>query len=96
MAIFTDIDFVAIDEAEPPDAFELTFDVIYAGETWCRSVVGVETAVVARLERDEIAVISAARGALLELLTLETTPVSFHLRLALEGTTVLARAAPGG
>jgi hypothetical protein len=91
-----DVELVSIDEAEPPDAFEVTFDVIYAGETWCRSVVCVETAVVARLERDERAVIGAARDALLELLAVETAPVSLHLRLAPEGTIILARGTPGG
>ena len=90
-----DIELVCIDEAEPPNAFEVTFDVIYAGETWCRSVVGVETAVAARLERDEHAVTAAARDALLELLAQETAPASFHLRLAPEGTTILARGTPG-
>ena len=38
-------------------------------------------AVAARLERDERAVIGAARDALLELLAVEAVPVSFHLRL---------------
>ena len=75
-----------IDEAEPPDAFEVTFDVIYAGETWCRSVVWSSTAVAAGLERDERAVVGAARDALLELLAVEAAPVSFHLRLTTEGT----------
>jgi hypothetical protein len=90
-----DIELVSIDEAEPPDVFAVTFDVIYAGETWCRSLVRVESAVAARLERDERAVIGAARDALLELLAVEAAPVSFHLRLGTEGSTVLARAAPG-
>lgn len=90
-----DIELVSIDEAEPPDSFTVTFDVIYAGETWCRSLVRIETAAAARLERDERAVIGAARDALLELLAVEAAPVSFHLRLGTEGSTVLARAAPG-
>lgn len=91
-----DVELVSIDEAEPPDAFEVAFDVIYAGETWCRSLVCVETAVAAQLERDERAVIGAARDALLELLAVEAAPVSFHLRLAPEGVTILARGTPGG
>jgi len=91
-----DIELVSIDEAGPPDAFEVTFDVIYAGETWCRSVVCVETAAAAQLERDERALIGAARNALLDLLALEAAPVSFRLRLTPEGTTILARATPGG
>ena len=42
VAIFMDIELVSIEEAEPPDAFAVTFDVIYAGETWCRSLVCVD------------------------------------------------------
>lgn len=95
MAIFMDIELVSIDEVEPPGVFTVTFDVIYAGETWCRSQVDVDTAAAARLERDERAVIRAARDALLELLAVEPAPVSFHLRLTTEGCSVLARAAPG-
>jgi len=95
MAIFMDIEFVSLDEAESPDAFAATFDVIYAGETWCRSVVMVETAMAARLGFEGQAVTGAARDALLELLMAETAPVSFHLRLTPDGTTVLGRATPG-
>ncbi|MFH0915611.1 MAG: hypothetical protein V1912_04100 [bacterium] len=96
MTIFMDIELVSIVEGELPDAYTVTFDVIYPGETWCRSVVGVDTAVAARLEREEQALIGAARDALLELLALEAVPVSFQLRLAPEGITTLARGAPGG
>jgi hypothetical protein len=95
MTIFMDMEVVSIDAAEPPDAFTVTFDVIYAGETWCRSLVWVEAAVAARVEHDKHAVIGAARDALLELLAVEAAPVSFHLRLTAEGTTVLVRATPG-
>ena len=87
---------VSIDAAEPPDAFTVAFDVIYAGETWCRSLVWVDGCVAAGLDRDERAVIGAARDALLELLAVETLPVSFHLRLGSQGSVVLARATPGG
>jgi hypothetical protein len=96
VAIFMDIELVSIDETESPDAFAVAFDVIYAGETWCRSLVRVESAMAARLERDERAVIGAARDALLDLLSVEAAPVSFHLRLGTEGPTILARATPGG
>ncbi len=95
MSIFMDIELVSIDPAEPPDAFSVVFDVIYAGETWCRSLVCVEAVVAARLEGDERAVIGAARDALLELLAVEAAPVSFHLRLESGGPTILARATPG-
>jgi hypothetical protein len=91
-----DIEFVSLDQAELPDAFSVTFDVIYAGETWCRSVVMVESAVAAGFGFEGQAITSVARDALLELLMSETGPVSLHLRLATEGTTVLGRGTPGG
>jgi hypothetical protein len=96
VTIFMDVELVCIDDAEPPDAFEVVFDVIYAGETWCRSLVCVDATMAARLERDEQSVIGATRDALLELLTVEAAPVSLHLRLTSEGTTILARGTPGG
>jgi hypothetical protein len=96
VAIFMDIELVSIEEAEPPDAFSVAFDVIYAGETWCRSIVEVDTVTCARLERDEYAVVRAARECLLDLLDQEPAPVSFHARLSEAGPEVLARARPGG
>lgn len=96
MAIFMDIELVSIQEAEPPDAYSVAFDVIYAGETWCRSIVDVDTAGSARLGRDEHAVVRAARGALLDLLVMEPAPVSFHLKLGAEGLMVLGKARPRG
>jgi hypothetical protein len=90
-----DIELVSIQEAEPPDAFAVVFDVIYAGETWCRSLVSVDAAAAARVGHDEYAVIRAARHALLDLLSLETAPVSLHVELGAEGVTVLARGTPG-
>jgi len=89
-----DIEVASITEAEPPDAFIVALDVVYAGETWCRSVVHVDGLTAAGLGGEEHAVVGAARDCLLELLALETAPVSFHLRLAPEGVTVLARATP--
>ncbi len=90
-----DIELVGIDEADYPDAFAVVFDVIYAGETWCRSLVWVDADVAVRLERDEQAVIGAARNALLDLLAVETVPVSLQLRLGCGGADVLARGTPG-
>jgi len=95
VAAFMDIEVVSIVDGEPPDAYTVTFDVIYPGETWCRSMVGVASAIAARLEREEYAVVRAARDALLELLVAEPEPVSFQVRLTGDGTTVLARAKPG-
>jgi hypothetical protein len=90
-----DIEFVSIVEAEPPDAFSVAFDVIYAGETWCRSIVDVDATCAARLSRDEYAVVRAAREALLDLLIMEPAPVSFQVRLGTEGPAVLAKGRPG-
>jgi hypothetical protein len=81
-------------EVEPPDAFSVAFDVIYAGETWCRSIVEVDTAGSAVLGWDEQAVVRAARNALLDMLEPEPAPVSFHLRLGADGAVVLAKARP--
>jgi hypothetical protein len=96
VAIFVDIELVSLDAAELPDRFAATFDVIYPGETWCRSVVLVESAAAARLGLEERAIIAAARDALLDLLDVEVAPVSFHLRLTTEGTSILGRATPAG
>jgi hypothetical protein len=90
-----DIELVSIQEAELPDAFHVTFDVIYAGETWCRSLVSVGADVAARLDREEREVVRAARDALLDLLAVEAAPVSFHLHLGGGGCSVLARGHPG-
>jgi hypothetical protein len=96
MALFMDLELVAIDQAEHPDAFAVVFDAIYAGETWCRSLVWVDAVLADSLSRDERAVIGAARDALLDLLAVEFVPVSLQLRLGCEGTTVLGRGTPGG
>jgi hypothetical protein len=95
VTIFMDVELVSIVDGESLDAYTVTFDVIYSGETWCRSIVGVDGAVAAGLEREEYEIVRAARDALLELLAAEAEPVSFQLRLASDGTTVLARATPG-
>lgn len=96
MAIFMDIELVGLEEAEYPDAFAVAFDVIYSGETWCRSLVWVSADLAETLARDEQAVTSAARDALLDVLAPETMPVSFELRASTGGITVLARGSPGG
>jgi hypothetical protein len=96
MALFMDVELVSVNEGEPPDAYAVALDVIYSGETWCRSLVRLSTGVAARLAREEVAVIAKARDALLELLELEPRPVSFDLRLTTDGTVILARASPEG
>jgi hypothetical protein len=95
MALFMDIELVSVDEEPPPDAYGVVFDVIYSGETWCRSLVRLAPGVAARLDHEDSRMVAEARDALLELLETEVRPVSFDLRLTTEGTVVLARANPG-
>lgn len=95
MTEFLDIELVSVVEAEFPEAFSVAFDVIYPGETWCRSVIDVGHDVAGRMAFEERAAVSAARDALLELLVLETGPVSFRLRLSVEGTTIVDKGRPG-
>jgi hypothetical protein len=91
MTWIVDVELVDVAPAEPPDVAVVTFDVIYPGETWCRSVVYVAPGVACG---DEEAV-PRARDALLALAELEGLPVAFELRLTSEGTTVLDRRVPG-
>jgi len=91
-----DVELVSVEEAGFPDAFTVAFDVIYAGETWCRSVVDVGSSITAQSGHEEQVVVGLARDALLELLAAEAVPVSFHIHLGPNGTTVLARATPRG
>ena len=95
MTIFMDIELISVMEAEPPDAYAVTFDVIYSGETWCRSLVMVDTVTAAGLGGEEYPVVSVARDALLESLATEARPVSLHLRLTSAGVTVVGRGSPG-
>jgi len=90
-----DIELVSADEAAFPDAFTVAFDIIYPGETWCRSVVDISAEAAGRMAHDQRVMVSAARDALLELLQVEAGPLSFHLRLEHDRTTVLARGRPG-
>ncbi len=90
-----DIELVSVDPASFPDAFTVAFDVIYPGETWCRSVVDVAHDVAGSMAFEERAAITAARDALLDLLVVEAGPVSFHLRIGLDGTAILAKGRPG-
>lgn len=88
-----DIEFVALTEAEDPDAFAVAFDVIYSGETWCRSEVLLARDTAAGAGCDEAAMTAAARDALLDLLAVEPSPVSLRLRLTPIGVSILDRAA---
>lgn len=94
MAIFMDIELVSLDEAAEPGGCVVTFDVIYPGETWCRSVIEVDRLVTTRLGHEERAVVAVARDALLDRLAAELVPVSLHLRLGEQGCSVLARGTP--
>ena len=64
MVWIIDVDLVAFEPAEYPDAYELYFDVTYPGETWCRSVVRVSADLAFASEE---AVVSRARDALVGL-----------------------------
>lgn len=92
MTWIVDIELVDIDVAEPPDALTVTFDVIYPGETWCRSVVFV-AAEAAKAGEDEV--IGEARDALVAVIERQGRPVSVELRLTPDGTQVLAVGSPG-
>jgi len=92
---FMDIELVSADEAASPDVLTVAFDVIYPGETWCRSVVDISAEAAGRMAHDQRIMISAARDAVLELLQVEAGPVSFHLRLEYDHTAILARGRPG-
>ena len=95
MALFMDIELVSVDEEPPPDAYGVVFDVIYSGETWCRSLVRLTSGRRGAARSRESRMVAEARDALLELLETEVRPVSFDMRLTTEGTVVLARANPG-
>ncbi len=92
MTWIVDIELVGIDAAEPPDALMVTLDVIFPGETWCRSVVFVPPEE-ARAGRNEI--IRRARDALVAIIESEGEPVSVELRLSPAGADVLAIGRPG-
>lgn len=92
MTWIVDIELVDVDVAEPPDSLVVTFDAIYPGETWCRSVVFVAPEV-ARAGEDEV--IRAARDALVGVIEAAGEPVSAELRLSSQGPHVLALGRPG-
>ncbi len=91
MTWIVDIELVAVEQAQPPDRFLVTFDVVYPGETWCRSLVYVAGSVVAE-EQDPV---SVARDALVPFLETEGQPVSLELRLTTTGPVVLGRRLAG-
>ena len=92
MAWIIDVDLVAFEPAEHPDAYVLYFDVTYPGETWCRSVVRVAADLAFPSEE---AVVSRARDALVGLLEGESQPSSAVVRLEAAGVTVIALDHPG-
>lgn len=102
MAQIVDVELVGLEEGEGQDAFLVTFDVIYPGETWCRSLVRVTPQAASSLETvtaeappaAEHRVIARARDCLLSLLELESGPSSAEIRLTGEGLVVLALGRP--
>lgn len=93
MTWIVDIDMLGVEPAEPPDRFEIAFDVTFPGETWCRSLVYVTPEVVVVSEYELVA---AARDAVIAVIEREGRPVSVTMRLGADGAEVLAVAAPGG
>jgi len=91
MAWIVDVELVAVEAAEPPDLALVTFDVVYPGETWCRSLVYVTPGVTA----GEDDLVSRSRDALLTFLEREGQPVALEVRLSPEGPVVLDRRLPG-
>jgi hypothetical protein len=91
MAIFMDIEFVSLVEAEEPDVFAVTFDVIYGGETWCRSEVLIDRGASSGIGFDQAVAAAVARDALLEKVAVETAPVALRLRITNDGVEVLGR-----
>jgi hypothetical protein len=92
MTWIVDVELVGIAPAEPPDIFEVAFDVIYPGETWCRSVIAVSSDLAYAGEEE---LIRQAREALLVVVEREGQPVSVRLRVTSDGTQVVAMGRPG-
>jgi hypothetical protein len=88
-----DIDLLGVDAAEPPDLYEIAFDVTFPGETWCRSLVLVAPDL-SYLGEHEL--VNRGRDELIALIEREGRPVSATVRLSSAGVEVLALAAPGG
>jgi hypothetical protein len=88
-----DIDVLGVDVAEPPDLYEIVFDVTFPGETWCRSLVLVAPDL-SHLDQHEL--VNRGRDEIVALIDREGRPVSATVRLSSAGVEVLAVAAPGG
>lgn len=93
MTWIVDIEPLGVLEAEPPDALEIAFDVIFPGETWCRCVVLVGRDFSYRSEHE---LVSTARDEVVRVIEREGRPVAVRLRLCSSGVEVQAVAAPGG
>lgn len=93
MTWIVDIDVLGVEAAEPPDVFEIGFDVTFPGETWCRSLVLVSADLT---YLSEFELVTRARDEVVAVIEREGRPVSTTLRLAASGVEVLAVAAPGG
>lgn len=91
MAWIIEVELVEVTEADPPDAWIVSFDVIYPGETWCRSLVRLSPTVSLAQESD---LVGQARDALLAVLELQPGPASAEIRVGSEGTEVLRLGTP--
>jgi hypothetical protein len=86
-----DIEIVAVEEGVPPGGATVVFDVIYPGETWCRSVVSIVSDGLGPTEE----VVASARDALLLELQKESQPVALELLVSAVGAVVQGRRLPG-
>ena len=92
MTWIVDIDLLGVEAAEPPDVYEIAFDVTFPGETWCRSSVLV-AADLTHLAEFEL--VARARDEMIAVIDREGRPVSTTLRITAAGVEILAVAAPG-
>jgi hypothetical protein len=91
VAWIVDVELVEVAPGELPDVWTIVFDVIYPGETWCRSLVRLSPA---SSQGNELELVGRARDALLAILELQAGPASADIRVAPEGTTVLRLGSP--
>lgn len=91
MSLIVDMYVFGFEQASPPDAWNIAFDVIYPEETWCRSLVRVAAEVASGSEQE---ITSWARDCLLALLEEEGEPASADIRLTSRGVELLALGYP--
>jgi hypothetical protein len=91
VAWIVDVELVEVTAGRPPDLWQVVFDVIYPGETWCRSIVRLTMDFV---EEGELELVGRARDALVAVLERQSGPVSTDIRVTPAGTAVLRLGRP--